>query len=437
MASNGVGSGIESAVIGQTGHHNMLQLIQLRWFAVLGQVLSVFVAVWGLGVELPLPAILAVLVCLIAFNISCHLRWHEEREVSRRSLFLSLLVDVGSLTAQLYFTGGLSNPFAFLYLLQVILAVVLLNTRLAWSVAVITFVCLTGLALFSPPLILPVHLQDRFFDLYSIGLLISFALDAFLLVFFMTRIARNVRMGDAQLLRLREQASESEQVLRMGLLASGAAHELGTPLATMSVILGDWKREPLISDDPDLADELLELEDQLQRCKQIVTGILMSAGETRGEMARRTSLNAFLNELVTQWRSRRNPALLDWRGAGDLDLQMAADSTVRQMLFNVLDNALDASPHYVQFVVQVSEQTIEFSVCDQGTGFAPEILQNAGRPYNSSKGRAGGGLGLFLVFNVTRSLGGQVQISNRPMGGAEVLITLPKASLSVGEAHHG
>ncbi len=107
------------------------------------------------------------------------------------------------------------------------------------------------------------------------------------------------------------------------------------------------------------------------------------------------------------------------------------------MLFNVLDNALDASPRYVEFVVQVSEEMIEFSVRDQGPGFAPEILQNAGRPYNSSKGRAGGGLGLFLVFNVARSLGGQVQISNRPTGGAEVLITLPKASLSVGEVPNG
>jgi two-component system sensor histidine kinase RegB len=395
------------------------------------------VAVWGLRLELPLPAMLSVLVCLIAFNISCHLRWHEEREVSQRSLFLSLLVDVGSLTAQLFFTGGLSNPFAFLYLLQVILAVVLLNTRLAWSVAVITVLCLTGLALFSPPLLLPAHLEDRFFDLYSTGLVISFALDAFLLVFFMTRIARNVRMGDAQLLRLREQATESEQVLRMGLLASGAAHELGTPLATMSVILGDWKHDPLVSGDAALTEELTELEDQLQRCKQIVTGILMSAGETRGEMARRTSLDAFLKDLLAQWQARRNPALLDWRGIGQLNLQMAADNTVRQMLFNVLDNALDASPRYVQFCVQVRDESIEFVVRDQGEGFAPDILQNAGRPYNSSKGRAGGGLGLFLVFNVARSLGGQVQISNRPSGGAEVVITLPKASLLFGEASNG
>jgi len=103
----------------------------------------------------------------------------------------------------------------------------------------------------------------------------------------------------------------------------------------------------------------------------------------------------------------------------------------------VLDNALDASPRFVQFTVEANEQLIEFIVRDQGEGFAPEILQNAGRPYNSSKGRAGGGLGLFLVFNVARSMGGQVKISNRPMGGAEVIITLPKAALLVGEVPNG
>jgi len=110
------------------GHKNMLQLIQLRWIAVFGQITTIIVVIFGFDIHLPLPHMLEVLACLIAFNIGSHLRWHERPFVTNRELFLALLVDVATLTAQLYLSGGASNPFAFLYLLQVILSAVLLET---------------------------------------------------------------------------------------------------------------------------------------------------------------------------------------------------------------------------------------------------------------------------------------------------------------------
>lgn len=424
----------ESRVIGQTGHENMLQLIQLRWFAVVGQVLSIVVAVVGLDIALPLPAMLSVLVCLIGFNISCQLRWHEEQEVSETTLLFSLLADVGSLALQLYFSGGLYNPFVFLFLLQVILAVLLCRTRSAWKVAGVTAVCVLLLAFFYEPLRLPPQWDGRFAQLYAAGLILAFGLDAFLLVFFMTRIASNLRSGDAQIARMREEASEREQVMRIGLLASGAAHELGTPLATMSVILGDWKHDPIITENDDLVQELNELQVQLQRCKQIVTGILLSAGEARGEQSRNLALKAFAQDVLEQWRARRNPVQLAVRMPDVPDVKIAADDVLRQMLFNVLDNALDASPGFVEFVLSVDSDTIRFAVRDTGPGFADEVLRQIGRPYNSTKGRDGGGLGLFLVFNVVRGLGGTVRIANRAVGGAEVCIDIPRRNLAIQES---
>lgn len=137
------------------GHKNMLQLIQLRWLAVIGQVTTIAVVTLGLGISLPLPQMLTVLACLIAFNIASHLRWHEQPMVTNRELFFALLVDVGSLTAQLYFTGGTANPFAFLYLLQVILGAVLLERRSTWIIVAVTSLCLAGLSLYSVPLARP------------------------------------------------------------------------------------------------------------------------------------------------------------------------------------------------------------------------------------------------------------------------------------------
>ena len=224
------------------GHKNMLQLIELRWIAVIGQVTTIAGAILVFDVRLPLVQMLEVLACLIAFNIASHLRWHEHRPVTNNELFLALLVDVASLTMQLYLAGGTTNPFAFLYLLQVILSAVLLEAWSTWTIVAITLACLAGLSVFAKPLALPFDHALGISSLYVQGMLICFTLNAALLVVFISRITNTLKAKAAQLADLRQRAAEEDHIVRMGLLASGAAHELGTPLATLSVILGDWKR---------------------------------------------------------------------------------------------------------------------------------------------------------------------------------------------------
>ena len=147
----------------------------------------------------------------------------------------------------------MTNPFVFLYLLQVILAAVLLQPWSTWTIVAITGLCVAALALFAKPLALPFDHARGMSSLYVQGMLISFVVNAALLVIFITRINRNLRAGDAQLADLRQRAAEEEHIVRMGLLASGAAHELGTPLATLAVILGDWRRMPEFSKQPGAA----------------------------------------------------------------------------------------------------------------------------------------------------------------------------------------
>jgi len=219
----------------------------------------------------------------------------------------------------------------------------------------------------------------------------------------------------------------------MGLLASGAAHELGTPLATLSVILGDWKRMREFKANPDLIEEITEMEAQLKRCKSIVSGILLSAGEARGESAVRTTIRTFLDELVEEWQDSRQVGEFVYLNRIGQDMPVAFDSALKQMIDNVLDNALEASPGWVGLEASVGNGTLLLSVTDRGPGFAPGMLAQFGKPYQSSKGRPGGGLGLFLVVNVARTLGGAVSASNRPGGGAEVRLTLPLEAIALDE----
>ncbi len=414
-----------------TGRRNMHVLIQLRWLAVLGQVATISVVHSVFGITLPLDAMLVVLLVLVAFNVASVLRLRIRREVANFELMAALLVDVAMLTVQLYLSGGATNPFVFLYLLQVSLGAVLLKPWSTWAIVGVTALCFAGLALTGAPLALPPDHDEGLGSPYIQGMLICFALNAALLVIFITRINQNLRRRDARLADLRQRAAEEEHIVRMGLLASGAAHELGTPLATLAVILGDWRRMPPFTANPELMQELAEMQAQVLRCKSIVSGILLSAGEARSESLEQTTVRTFLDDLVQEWLSTRPAAQLDYDNQFGKDLPMVSDSAIKQMIGNVLDNALESSPGWVGLQASRVDDRLRITVTDRGAGFAPDMLKRLGKPYQSSKGRPGGGLGLFLVVNVARTLGGHVTAANLPDGGASVMLTLPLSTITL------
>lgn len=417
------------ALLDRAAVTRMHPLIQLRWIAVMGQVATIVFVHFGLGIALPLQPMAVILAILIAFNLFSMLRWRHRDEVSNESLFFSLLVDVFTFTAQLHFSGGVANPFVFLYLLQVVLAAVLLQPWASWTIAGITGFCFVLQITWASP----VEIPPQFF---VAGLLICFLLNAALIVVFINRISRILRTHDERLAALRQRAAEEEHIMRMGLLASGAAHELGTPLATISVLLGDWRRMPLFKQEKDLLEESAEMQVQLDRCKSIVSGILLSAGNMRAESPQSIMLTDFLDELVNNWRTTRPVREFHYQNTITDDLRIVSDEGLKQMIGNVLDNALEASPDWVAMEAMLSGDDLILRVLDRGPGFAPAMLNQFGRPYNSSKGKPGGGLGLFLSLNVARALGGNIFPQNRYPAGAVVTMVLPLTALVLEEKKH-
>ncbi|MBR0644670.1 HAMP domain-containing histidine kinase [Roseomonas hellenica] len=413
----------------------MILLIQLRWIAVAGQVATIAVVELGLGIALPLLPMAIVAAALVLLNLASLLWLRRGVAVSNRALLIALMFDVVALTAQLHLSGGVSNPFTSLYLLQLTLGAILLEAWSTWAIVITACAGLLGLTARYRPLALPADGPDLF-TLYILGMLIGFVLNAVLVVVFMTRINRNLRERDARLAALKQHAAEEDHIVRMGLLASGAAHELGTPLASVSVILNDWRRMPALSSDAELAQEIQEMQAAVQRCKEILTGILISAGEARGDAPAVTTVNAFLDGLVAQWRAARSAGTLHYANGVDEDLAIVSDTALKQVVFNVLDNAYEASPGWVHLAAAREGNTLTIRVSDAGPGFTPEMLAHFGKPYHSTKGRRGGGLGLFLVVNVVRKLGGTATVSNRPEGGAAVELVLPLDALAIGDHAH-
>lgn len=421
--------------IAPASYGNMGLLVQLRWIAVLGQLVTIWVAWRVLDVRLPMAELVAVPALLALMNVGTWAYGRQRAGYSYLELLGALMLDVEALSWQLYFTGGATNPFIFLFLVQIMLGAILLPARWSWIVALVACCDVAFLTFDYRPLELPPAYAGEHFRLYLLGSLACFVLIAAILVYFVVRMDRNQRASSAALAALRQQAAEENHIVRLGLLASGAAHELGTPMASMSVILGDWAREKTIAGDPDLSADVADMQAELKRCKSILSGILMAAGEVRGENPSVTTARGFLCEIVEDWRAR-SPVPIELDDRLGEDVPIIADPALRQVIGNVVDNALEVSPEGITIATARDGDIWQIAVRDFGPGFAPDMIDQVGRPYRSTKGRDGGGLGLFLVVNVLRQLGGRIEVSNiddeegAEQGGALVILSIPLSALA-------
>jgi two-component system sensor histidine kinase RegB len=252
-------------IVFDANRKNLLQLLKLRTIAIIGQIFTILFTHYTLGFALPLSEMFAVLGLISVVSL---VRFFQKK-VTDRTIFIELIFDIIALTAQLYFSGGASNPFVSLFLLQVIIGAILLEKFYPWLIALITVACYVWLGFYNQGLEQHHHHHGDSFGLHLQGMLISYILAAILLLVFITQMSRNLR--------------ERDQMMRLAMLATSAAHELGTPLSTISVVIGDWKK---IVHDQGLKKDIDLIDSQLVRCKKIISSILSESGNKRVEDAK-------------------------------------------------------------------------------------------------------------------------------------------------------
>ena len=415
---------MKNTISGNTNGKNLLQLLCLRLIAIFGQIATIFLAHYFLHIALPLTAMFLVIMFLTIVNCASFYRYKSQQNISDKSLFIELLFDVAALTAQLYFSGGISNPFISLFLLQVIIGAILLRVIYAWLIAALTIICYVWLSFHYQELhAFHHHESGEFFNLHLHGMLISYVFAAILLLIFVTKIIKNLKEGDQKINLLKRQSLEKEQVIRMGLLATGAAHELGTPLSTISVILGDWKKTDLKKD---LLEDVEVIELQLSRCKKILSEILIDSGKVRAEEARLVTVKEIFDELIKEWSNSRKPQNLIYNFHGESTKEIIFDNILSQAFFNIFDNALEASPNFVSVNIEATGIDATINIEDHGKGFSDEILKEIGKPNLTTKNSSG--LGLFLALNTFDRIGGKLEIKNL-IDGARVIVTIPLKNL--------
>ncbi|MDH3460734.1 MAG: ATP-binding protein, partial [Burkholderiaceae bacterium] len=391
------------------------RLCVLRWISAGSQALMLTIAVNELGMALHLGPVVAVVLALVAFNLFAAWRSRRPWLVTDAEVFGHLCVDIVALTLLLYFSGGATNPFVSLLLLPLTIAAVMLPGRYAWATAGLTLgayslLMFTHVHWSAPPRLLRfvgdvfpglVQLTSEHaahssssFGLHLLGTWFNFLVSALIIAFFVVRMATALRQRNADLALAREEALRSEQVLGLGTFAAGAAHQLGTPLSTMAVVVSELDRQ--IGRRGAMSSDLKLLRQQIENCKKILSDLLGAAGQARSEEGGAKKLDLYIKDVVAQWQLLR-PSVPVTTMIERLQPApyVVADRTLEQALINLLDNAADASPQSLEVQAWWDQTCCRVYILNRGGGIAAASAPQVGQPFFTTKTEEGGlGIGV-------------------------------------------
>ncbi|MDH0748353.1 ATP-binding protein [Pseudomonas sp. GD03842] len=357
----------------------------------------------------------SAIVCLLTA-----IRLRTSWPVTELEYAVQLAFDLFIHSALLYFSGGSTNPFVSYYLVPLTIAAV----TLPWRYSLI----LSGIALALYSLMLANFYPVATFaiareKMQIYGMWLSFALAAGVITFFAARMAEELRRQEQMRALRREEGARDKQLLAVATEAAGAAHELGTPLATMSVLLKEMQQD---NKDPALKEDLAVLQDQVKLCKETLQQLVRAAEANRRMAVEEQTVSRWLDQALDRWHLMRPEATYRFQRLGQGDVPMVAPPPdLTQALLNLLNNAADACPDGLEVTLDWDIAEISITIRDHGAGVPLAVAEQIGKPFFTTKGK-GFGLGLFLSkASVTRA-GGSVKLYPHEEGGTLTELRLPR-----------
>jgi two-component system sensor histidine kinase RegB len=419
---------------------NASWLLRLRWVAVVGQVITILVAMFPLGVQLAVGQLLSIVAFTAATNIAfawwlqVHTHLPEERRVRQDHWVLGSVmgIDLLSLTLLLYYSGGPGNPFIIFYFVNLALAAIVLPTRWSWWLLLVALVCLAflfGNHVTVPELAEQVRItSNRELALQQVGLVTAVGLCAGVAIYFITRVTRELQQREEQLRLAEQERARGERLEALATLAAGAGHELASPLSTIAVIANDLTKHLAGTNVPDsVIEDVGLIRSELDHCRHILDGMASGAGQATGEEMRPLCAGELIDEVLDglRRRSRVNVTIDDEARERMLVVPLISTAnSIRGLIRNALDAS--ASESTVDLSADVDGGRLCLTVRDHGIGMPPEILARVGEPFFTTKEPGEGmGLGLFLTQNLFQRLGGELLLESEPGVGTTAVAHLP------------
>jgi len=406
---------------------NIQWLTRLRWAEVAGQAATVLVAHFLLEGVLPIAPLLTVIGIGLVSQLVIEMYFFGDRrrgnvtprEVHEWQLATIMMIDIAILTGLLYLSGGPTNPFSFLYLVQIALATVLVRARWTWMLVGLAFLGFGVLLLSHQPLRIPA-------DSHAYGAWVALGVASAFVVHFLLRITGALAERETELTEARGLAARQERLASLATMAAGAAHELSTPLGTVALAAKELERALTKAEQAELASDAKLIREQVGRCRSILDQMQLGAG-TVGESVSSSTVTALVDETLIGIREAPN-VLREIADEVAKTVLRLPPRAVSQALRSLVTNAQDASPPNMAVVVsaRIDRDVLVFVIRDRGPGIPTEVMARIGEPFFTTKqpGR-GMGLGLFLARAVIEGVGGSLQIDSNKETGTEVRALLP------------
>lgn len=417
--------------------------MSVRSLSIIGQIVAIVIVFFGLKYEMPIGQCIAVVAVAVAFNTALYFYYPNVHVLGEREAAAHLAFDILQLTSMLALTGGIENPFALLFLAPIVISATNLSLGATLALALLAFGGISFISVFHWPL--PWDPQNPLLlpPLYVAGSWISLTLGIGFCLIYAWRTADEARSMQAALAAAQSALTREQRLSDLGALAAAAAHELGTPLGTITVVARELERD-MPAESP-WAEDIRLLRSQAERCREILSRLAQqdTAEET---VAQRLPLPALIDEIAEPHRGFGIDIEVHSKTPGTLTVMRAPE--VVHGLGNLIENAVDFAETKVTIDATWDEDRIDLSISDDGTGFDAAILARLGEPYVTSRatplaeanpggisnnahadGHAGLGLGFFIAKTLIERTGGAVTFGNKSGGGAMVRVTFPRKSL--------
>ena len=421
-------------------HVRLDTILRLRWLAALGQLAAIFIVVQGLEFDFEVIPCITIVGLSALLNLVLQTAFNPMQRLEPVYAAALLALNIVELAGLLFFTGGLQNPFSFLFLAPVLISATALPIRLTIALGVLAVACASVLVFFHQPL--PWDSEEPLVlpPIYLFGVWLSIVLAIGVTSLYAFQVTEEARKLSDALAATELVLTREQHLTQLDGLAAAAAHELGTPLSTIFLISRELEKG--LSDSSPLAGDIKTLREQAQRCRDILAKITQLS--STGAPFDRMPLSTLIEEIVAPHRDFGVAIKIRIAVAGVREPIGARNPAILYGVGNILENAVDFARTTVEVNAWWNSETVEIVISDDGPGFAPDIIKRIGEPYLSRRrsspdeaqsGHRGLGLGVFIARTLLERTGAKVSFTNRifPDHGAVVQIAWPRQRFEVEE----
>lgn len=361
---------------------------------------------------------------LIAFSLIhalTFLRLRNRLPVSEFEIFIQLMLDIFCFSLLFYFSGGANNPFISYLLVPICISAAILPWRYTWLTAISALMSYSVLLFIYVPLpLFELNHHQESMNWHIIGMWLNFTLSAILITYFVVKMASTLEEQNRTLSSMREDELRNQQLMAVALLAAGAAHEMNTPLSTMTILLSELQDEH--RNNPSLLADLDILKNQVQHCALTLKQLVQDSNEANEGKFKPQQTEYFCNSIIDRWQLMRPKVIFSSNFSRLTRSFIVHDPRLDYAIINLLNNAADASPDGVQLDIYCEQQQLVWRIIDSGKGINPRL--DLGTKISSTKER-GLGIGLLLAYAAIKNTGGKLNQTANPGVGTTTEIRLP------------